>query len=334
MPPAPSNDNSADAIITKPLWLPPPPQLRPRHSPDAPHQSHLTPTPPMLTIARPLWSPPAPQPRPRHSPSLATLASSLTRSASHCLPTSESLRSLSRTRPSVLLAPARATSPSSPLVRSRLPACSDLALAPRRATQTGPRSSRCPLDRVACNRLLGRLLLTPQLLMLRVGRFYSLLQPRVAFSRCAVSKESCRAVMSVSRSCAALLAAAASFAPRALLSSATLSLSPSPQLLPLDGLLPSVARRCPCRSPLSRCRVCPLPVPAFACRHTSVRRYFTDFMSMYVAPGAVSPLLSFRCVYSGVDVGPNELRVMGLLPNGSVCTHSPHELQFHVQTFK
>ena len=28
-------------FITKPLWLPPPPQLRPRHSPDAPHQSHF-----------------------------------------------------------------------------------------------------------------------------------------------------------------------------------------------------------------------------------------------------------------------------------------------------
>ena len=55
-------------VLTKPLWLPPPPQLRPRHSPDAPHQRHLTPTPPILTIARPLLPPPAPQLRPRHSP--------------------------------------------------------------------------------------------------------------------------------------------------------------------------------------------------------------------------------------------------------------------------
>ena len=69
-----------------------------------------------------------------------------------------------------------------------------------------------------------------------------------------------------------------------------------------------MAQSSPCAIPL---------VPAFACRHTSVRLCFTDFMSMYVAPSALSRLLS-AVVYSGVAVGPNELRVMRLLPDGSV----------------
>ena len=147
MPPAPSNDNSADAVITKPLWLPPPPQLRPRHSPDASHQSHRTPMPPMLTIPRPMGSTPSPQPRPRRLPGAPHQR--------HLTPTP------------LMLAIARLLwRPSSPQ--------------PHQRHQTGPCSSRS--STVACNRLLGRLLLTPQLLKLRVGRFGSPLQPRVTFS--------------------------------------------------------------------------------------------------------------------------------------------------------
>ena len=122
--------------IPRPLRSTPSPQPRPRRSPDAPHQSHHTPTPQMLTIPRPLRSTPSPQPRPRRSPDAPHQR--------HLTPTP------------LMLAIARLLwRPPSPQPHPR--------------HQTGPRSSRS--STVACNRLLGRLLLTPQLLMLRVGRF-------------------------------------------------------------------------------------------------------------------------------------------------------------------
>ena len=180
-----------------------------------------------------------------------------------------------------------------------------------------------------CNRLLGRLPLTPQLLMLRVGHFYSLLQPRVAFSllrrfgrELSRRDVGCRAP-SASTPAGCFISISARLLPLATLSSCVAHAVPLMMGLPLRSTLdvpcppypprPPIAYLPP-RSPLSfptacRCMLSLPLVPALAV-------VVSDSLSMYVisAYALSRPKVDVRCtwrclalvcgVYSDVADGP------------------------------